>query len=74
MLQEISNRLIFNINEKQEIYDGDKQTKDTSFLQVFLNDNQPSLIKDVSIDTYSEELDDYQEINDNTITGQNKNF
>jgi hypothetical protein len=36
----------------------------------FRNDNQlngqPSLIKDVSIDTYSEELEDYQEINDNT--------
>jgi hypothetical protein len=32
----------------------------------FKNDNQPSLIKDVSIDTYLEELEDYQKINDNT--------
>ncbi|PKC16854.1 hypothetical protein RhiirA5_406541 [Rhizophagus irregularis] len=85
MLQGISNRLIFNIDEKREIYDGDKRTKNTSFLQFsfqylydfdneFRNDNQPSLIKDVSINTYLEELDDYQEINDHTITGRNKNF
>ncbi|PKY56792.1 hypothetical protein RhiirA4_477341 [Rhizophagus irregularis] len=77
MLQEISNRLIFNIDEKQETHDGDKQTRDTSFFQFsfqylydfdneFRNDNQPSLIKNISIDTYSEELEDYQEINDNT--------
>ncbi|CAB4418150.1 unnamed protein product [Rhizophagus irregularis] len=77
MLQEISNRLMFDIDEERETHDGDKRTIDTSFLQFsfqylydfdneFRNDNQPSLIKDVSIDTYSEELEDYQEINDNT--------
>ncbi|RGB30092.1 hypothetical protein C1646_765762 [Rhizophagus diaphanus] len=64
ILQAVKNEIGQNLKNEllqafsfQYLYDFDNE---------FRNYNQPSLIKDVSIDTYSEELEDYQEINDNT--------